>query len=349
MNGPAPIPSADPSPSEVLLARGQVVLAAILWSTNGFFAKAPFFTDWPLTVEGPGGIPLPVRGPILAFWRAVFAIVILLPLVRRPSFHLVMIPMTLAFGVMCFTFLCAMTFTTEANAIWVQNLGPTIIFAVGVSCLGEKSSAADWAALVCSTFGVLLILGCEWTWGGGASVVGLIYAFVSALCYAGVVLGMRVLRDEDSAWLIVANHLVAVLLIGPYALYETQAWPTLGQWVALAAFGMLQMGAPYFLFARAMRTISGHEAAGIGLLEPVLVPIWVWLIWSSLPTYEAPQWWTYAGAFFILGGLVLRYTLSEKKEEEVPIAEAAAIPMPEEGADGAAKADPDPYTPPNAA
>lgn len=318
MSPPAPKLPEDPDAFEVMLARGQVVLAAILWSTNGFFAKAPFFIDWPLTVEGPYGIPFPVRGPILAFWRAVFAIVILLPLVRRPSWHLIMIPMTLAFGVMCFTFLCAMTFTTEANAIWIQNLGPTLIFAVGVSCMGEKAGPADWAALVCSTAGVLLILACEWTWGGGASAVGLIYAIVSALCYAGVVLGMRVLRDEDSAWLIVVNHLVTVALLAPYAIYQTEAvgaWPTIGQWCALAAFGMLQMGMPYFLFARAMRTISGHEAAGIGLLEPCLVPIWVWLVWRSLPTYEAPQWWTFAGAALILTGLVLRYTLGEKKKE----------------------------------
>ena len=187
MTPPAPLPPENPDAFEVILARAQVVLAAILWSTNGFFAKAPFFLDWPLTVEGPFSMPLPVRGPILAFWRAVFAIVILLPLVRRPSWHLILIPLTLAFAVMCFTFLCAMTFTTEANAIWIQNLGPTIIFAVGVSCMGEKSTAADWAALTCSTTGVLLILGCEWMLGGGASIVGLVYAFISAMCYAGVV------------------------------------------------------------------------------------------------------------------------------------------------------------------
>jgi drug/metabolite transporter (DMT)-like permease len=102
------------------------------------------------------------------------------------------------------------------------------------------------------------------------------------------------------------------------------------QWGALAAFGMLQMGAPYFLFARGLRTISGHEAAGIGLLEPILVPIWVWLIWSSQPGYEAPRWWTFVGAAFILSGLVLRYSLSAKKEEEVPIAEAAVVSIPED-------------------
>jgi hypothetical protein len=62
MNPPAPKPPDDPEPIDLLTARLQVVLAAILWSSNGFFAKAPFFADWPLTIEGPYGLPLPVRG-----------------------------------------------------------------------------------------------------------------------------------------------------------------------------------------------------------------------------------------------------------------------------------------------
>ncbi|MEC9096009.1 MAG: hypothetical protein VX776_05205, partial [Planctomycetota bacterium] len=49
----------------LLRARWMIVLAAVLWSTNGFFAKAPWFDGWP--------------GFVLAFWRAMFACAILLP------------------------------------------------------------------------------------------------------------------------------------------------------------------------------------------------------------------------------------------------------------------------------
>ena len=44
-------------------ARLMVVAAALLWSTSGFYAKAPWFDDWPEET----------RGVALTFWRAVFA------------------------------------------------------------------------------------------------------------------------------------------------------------------------------------------------------------------------------------------------------------------------------------
>jgi drug/metabolite transporter (DMT)-like permease len=40
----------------------------------------------------------------------------------------------------------------------------------------------------------------------------------------------------------------------------------------------------------------------IVLLEPLLVPVWVALIWG-----ERPAWWTIAGGSLILLGLVSRY------------------------------------------
>jgi drug/metabolite transporter (DMT)-like permease len=67
------------------------------------------------------------------------------------------------------------------------------------------------------------------------------------------------------------------------------------------------MGLPYLLFARGVSRVTGHEAAGIVLLEPILVPVWVYLAWRHVPSYQAPQWWTLAGGGLILLGLGLRY------------------------------------------
>jgi drug/metabolite transporter (DMT)-like permease len=75
--------------------------------------------------------------------------------------------------------------------------------------------------------------------------------------------------------------------------------------VVLAAFGFFQMGLPYLFFARGLRSISSQEATGIGLLEPILLPIWVYLAW-----HEMPAEWTLIGGGLILAGLVLRYTVA---------------------------------------
>ena len=65
------------------------------------------------------------------------------------------------------------------------------------------------------------------------------------------------------------NHLVTALVLSPWA-WESyssgQHWPSGWLWLLLAGFGILQMGLPYVLFARGLKTIPGHEAAGIGLL-----------------------------------------------------------------------------------
>ena len=86
------------------------------------------------------------------------------------------------------------------------------------------------------------------------------------------------------------NHIATAILLS-WNVTSTEYWPSGIQWPLLAGFGILQMGVPYVLFARGLRTLPGHQAAAIGLLEPILVPVWVFLAWN-----QAPDWWTLAAA-----------------------------------------------------
>jgi len=52
-------------------------------------------------------------------------------------------------------------------------------------------------------------------------------------------------------------------------------------------------------------------ATGIGLLEPVFVPVWVFLAWG-----HKPAWWTLVGGGLILIGLVVRYALPTGRQSE---------------------------------
>ncbi|MCO6458228.1 MAG: DMT family transporter [Pirellulaceae bacterium] len=284
--------SADPAstpPPPGNSGRLLLLAAAVLWSTSGFFAKAPIFDGWP--------------GPVLAFWRAVFACLILLPMVRRPRWSPKLIPMVLLFTAMNFTFLSALTLTEAANAIWLQYTSPLWVFLVGVFLFREPVHARDRWLLICGMSGVALILAFELQ---GSDPRGVIYGLLSGLFFAGVVLSIRQLRDQESAWLIALNHLVAAALLAPLALRD-EHWPQGAQWAYLAGFGMFQMGLPYVLFALGLKTVAGHEAAGISLLEPVLVPIWVYVAWHGADNYTPPHWWTLVGGGLILSGLYLRY------------------------------------------
>jgi DME family drug/metabolite transporter len=282
-----------------LTGRYLVLMAAVLWSTSGLFAKAPWLTAWPLEV----------RGPLLAFWRTLFAGLCLIPFIRRPRWTWWLVPATLCFAVMNVTYLTAMTKTTAANAIWLQSTAPLWVFLVSVGMLGEKSRPADWMMLLTIMLGVGFILTFEQraALADGRSLNGAMWGLAAGVSYAGVVISVRALRELDSAWLITLNHLVTAALLFPFV-WAQGIWPSTSQTIWLAAFGVLQMGLPYVLFARALQTVPGHQASFIGLLEPLLVPIWVWVAWRHHPSYEPPAWWTMVGGLLILLGLVMRFS-----------------------------------------
>jgi drug/metabolite transporter (DMT)-like permease len=265
-----------------------IVAAALLWSSSGVFAKSGVFDDWPLES----------RGAMLGFWRALFAGALLLPFVRQPRWTPRLVPMTLSFAGMNVTFLTAMTLTTAANAIWLQSTAPLWVFAIGLIWRTEPFDRRNLVPLVTAAGGVGLILYHEIA---GDAQLGVASGLASGVFFAGVVLSLRGLRHENSAWLVALNHLVAAAVLAPYVIWLGIV-PSGQQLVVLAAFGMLQMAVPYLCFARGLRGISGQEASGIGLIEPVILPLWVFLA-----TAEIPAWWTLAGGGLIFAGLVWRY------------------------------------------
>jgi len=122
----------------------------------------------------------------------------------------------------------------------------------------------------------------------------------SGLAYAGVILGLRVLREASSRWLTVLNHLGGAVVLLPFVWFlPTPTPPQLG---VLVLFGVVQMGVPYWLVARGLRAVSPQEAGMITLLEPLLNPLWAYLVAG-----EAPSPLTLVGGAFILGALAWRY------------------------------------------
>ncbi len=281
--------------SNVLRARWMIILAAVLWSTNGFFAKAPWFEGWP--------------GFVLAFWRAMFACAILLPLVRRPQWSWRLIPVTLIFAAMNYTYLTVMERYEASNAIWLQYTAPIWIITLGVVFLKENTSWADWVMVFFQMIGVLVILVPQFQ---NDTVWGLTLKILVGFTYALVVLSLRWMRDFEAAWIVGINHVMTCVVFLPFVLHVGIYPSEMVQWIALVAFGMLQMGLPYWLFAKSVKHLPGHEATGIVILEPILVPIWVYIAWGHLSSYESPSASTVVGAVFILFGLVVRF-LNERK------------------------------------
>ncbi len=283
-------------------ARLYVLAAAVMWSTGGLFAKAPLFDMWPDEV----------RETLLSFWRALFAGLLLLPAVRRPRWRPQLVPLGFAFVGMNVTYLSAMSLTTAANAIWLQYTAPFWVFVLGAIVWRTPLVRRDRGPLLLATVGVALILYFELGGGspsravGALNRIGIACGLAAGVLYAGVVMGMHALREENGVWLVAFCHLVAALALLPVVLY-VGIRPTISQLLVLAMFGLFQMGVPYLLLVRGLRGVTSQEASLIALCEPVLVPLWVWLAWSY-----RPDWWTIAGGACIFAGLLLRYRMPTK-------------------------------------
>jgi len=285
--------TSSPDPGSKTAGRLWILAAVLMWSSCGLFVKCGLFDDWPAAT----------RGPILAFWRAAFAAAILLPMIRRPRWHRLLVPMTGVFAVMSVTYLAAMSLTTAANAIWLQGTAPWWVFIISVVLLRKPVVRRDLVPLCFGAVGVGMILFFEVQ---GENVAGVLLGLISGVTFGCVIMFLRRLHREDSAWLIGLNHSVVALALVPLVLY-LGIRPTALQLLVLAGFGAFQMAIPYVFMVRGLRTVGPQEAVAIGLLEPVLNPLWLFLL-----GLETPRWWTVAGAALIFAGLVLRYVVLER-------------------------------------
>ena len=278
-------------------SRLLIVVAAILWSTNGFFTKAPWFDDWPDQS----------RGVALTFWRSAIAAITVLPFVRRPKFRPAMIPMSLCFTGMTYAFLVAMVDGSETTTVWLQYVGPAWVALAGLIGLGDQPGRRDAVMVVLSMIGIAVIVIMESSVGAGSTATGPIgLAVLSSFMFAGVMLSLRHLRGIDAAWLGLVNYLVSSVCLAPLVI-GTVPMPHGFQWIGLIGLGSIQLATPYILFAWAVREVPSNEASLIALIEPIAVPIWTFLAWRHLASYRPPDWWTMLGASFIAAGFVWRY------------------------------------------
>jgi drug/metabolite transporter (DMT)-like permease len=72
----------------------------------------------------------------------------------------------------------------------------------------------------------------------------------------------------------------------------------------LIVMAAVQFALPYVLFTRGIAHVPGAEASLIALIEPVLNPVWVALLYG-----ENPSTATIIGGAVILGGLAVRYAV----------------------------------------
>lgn len=316
----------DPASAAVRRGRWCLVLAAVLWSLSGLGTR---LLKHPTAL----GLNEPALTPLqIAFFRGLFAGLVLLPAVpvRKIGVRPVMAPMIVCFAVMNALFISAITLGSAANAILLQNTAPFFVFAFSIVVLRERADTRSVVAITLGMLGMAVIVGGDGELFNGGRIEVTMMAVGSGVTYAAVILCLRHLRDQPAAWLSVQNNLGGALCIA-LAVATLNGLPFFADWVTtpslrqvafLVVFGGVQMALPYFLFARGLQTVSPQEAGAITLLEPLLNPVWAYLI---SPETDTPTSATWLGGAMIIGALAYRYW----PRAEVPKVEAGKEEPPE--------------------
>jgi drug/metabolite transporter (DMT)-like permease len=295
-----PTPESKDAPS---LAQGRllILLAAALWSLNGFF-NTVLRQETFLHLSVPEVLPVHI-----AFYRVLFAGLVLVPSLRRRdiSFKRAMIFPAVCFAIMNVCFVTAMALRSVASALFLQYTAPVWMYIVCVFWWKESSDLRSLLTVILALIGVVVIVVGGWQ---GNQLWICLLAVNSGIFYAGVLLGLRTLRGESSRWLTVVNFLASALAMLPAIFFfATPTWPQL---FCLLIFGAVQLAVPYWFMARGLRSVSPQEAGMLTLVEPLLSPLWAYLTAFEKKPPHVTEW---IGGAFILGALAWRYAPGIKR------------------------------------
>ena len=271
--------------------RWQVLAAALLFSTGGAGIKAAAFS----VVQ-------------VSALRSGIAAVVLLMLLRglsagRGMKLLVLSPAMLVTGVVYAAtltlFVLSTKLTTAANAIFLQATAPLYLLLLAPLILRERFGARDVAFLLAVAAGLILcVIGQpEPTTTAPDPMRGNLLAVVCSITWALTLLGLRYIQraqTQTSAGLsaVTLGNLFASLAAWPFA------WPlpaaSAVEWGTIVYLGVCQIGLAYVFLTAAMRVLPALEVSLLLLIEPVLNPIWTWVIRGEQP-----------GAYTIAGGAII--------------------------------------------
>ena len=266
------------------IQRGRLLIlsAALLWSLAGVFIK--FLDLHPLSI---------------VFYRSLFASLVFVAFVQRSQlqFGPAIVVSVLSYTAAISAFVAANKLTTAANAIVLQYTAPVFVFLFTRLIWGEKISKLNGGVLVVAMLGVTIIATDS---AGEPEMAGVLLALLSGVLFAVYMVNLQRTREVHPVYLTWINNLVCALLL--LLVVKSRLALSLDQAVILAVMGAVQLGMPYFLFSKGLRTVPLQEASLIALIEPVLNPLWVTLIVGEIPSAA-----TLVGGGIILLGLGVRY------------------------------------------
>jgi drug/metabolite transporter (DMT)-like permease len=278
-----------------------VLAAALLWSTGGLFIK------WTT-----------IGGLELSFWRSLFAAFTVALFTRHEGFGINRLTAAASFlyAVLLILFVLATKTTTAANAIFLQYTAPVYLLILEPLVYKEKFRSRDLVTVAVCLGGMGLFFVGQLR---PQDVAGNVMALASGLCFALYFLLLRHprAREVNRASSVIYGNTLAVILTAPWGL-ATLTSITGHDIAGVAYLGIVQLGIAYTLFTYGMaHGVRSLDAGIICYVEPVLNPVWVFLVLG-----EKPSHWALLGGSIIIIAVISHMILDARGKRK-----ANALPL----------------------
>ena len=275
-------------PPKSSLSYLMLVITALLWSTGGFLVKG---IQWhPVAIAG---------------MRSLIAAAVILIAIRKPklTWSLPQLGGAVCYAGTVILYVIANKLTTAANAVLLMYTAPIYVIIFGPWFLKEKASRRDWLAVGAVMVGIVVFFMDKLSPEG---FLGNMLAVLSGVSFAWMTLFLRKQKRGSPVESVFLGNLLAAVIGLPFFLREEL--PEINGILMLIALGTFQLGFSYVLYTKAIQKVRAFEAVLITMLEPVLNPVWVFLLLG-----EVPGNWALAGGTIVMATVVLHGLAASRK------------------------------------
>jgi drug/metabolite transporter (DMT)-like permease len=219
-----------------------------------------------------------------------------------------------AAGVAGLAFVAALFHTSVAQTIFMLGIAPFCAALLGWWILRERVQGATWVGMLIALagLGIMLVGG-----PGGGSFVGSVLALYSAFAFACYSVLLRWGQKTEMIVAQIWNALflipfTAVVLLLPTQLRDASGFEALligwNNLPLVLVMGAVQLSLGMILFTRGSRSVPAAQLALLALIEPMLGPLWAWLVVSEVPAAA-----TVVGGAVILSAIAVQVLLSGRR------------------------------------
>ena len=240
----------------------QVALAAISWSFAGALSKS-----LPWNSFTSNGVRSLVAAVLLGLARGGWRV----KLTKGTLLGAVGTALT---GIL---FMAATKLTTSANAIVLQYAMPAFVILFSWMFYGQKPGARQVVIAAFIMAGVAL---CSWRGLAAGNPLGDALALMAAVTFSLVFFCARMPGADPRDYSYLGMVFCAPAALGVFFDPGVTANPV--HWLTALALGVCLAGG-YFFISKSMRNVSPVSAALLANLEPILNPVWAFLLVGERP------------------------------------------------------------------